>query len=228
MRGVTANKLRSALTTLGILIGVAAVIILVAVGTGSSKAVQDSISKLGSNTLTVTAGSPAAAASAAAGGRPGWRRFAGGCSAADEPTHQPRHRHPDPHRRSSRWPTPRRWPTSRAAPDVARRRARRERRVRRPPPTTGATHRSAPSPAPRRATCSTTTTPSHGHRVHRQRLHRAPQGRADRHDRRRDLVGGDGSRVVGKTVDFNGIAVPRSSASSPRRAAPGRRTRTTA
>ncbi len=55
VRGVTANKLRSALTTLGILIGVAAVIILVAVGTGSGKAVQDSISRLGSNTLTVTA-----------------------------------------------------------------------------------------------------------------------------------------------------------------------------
>ena len=54
-QGVTANKTRSALTTLGILIGVAAVIILVAVGTGSSKAVQDSISSLGSNTLTVTA-----------------------------------------------------------------------------------------------------------------------------------------------------------------------------
>jgi putative ABC transport system permease protein len=55
--GVSANKTRSALTTLGILIGVAAVIMLVAVGTGSGKAVQDSISQLGSNTLTVTSGS---------------------------------------------------------------------------------------------------------------------------------------------------------------------------
>jgi putative ABC transport system permease protein len=55
VRGVTANKLRSSLTTLGILIGVAAVIILVAVGTGSSAAIQNSISKLGSNTLTVNA-----------------------------------------------------------------------------------------------------------------------------------------------------------------------------
>ena len=53
LRGVTSNKLRSALTTLGIMIGVAAVIILLAVGTGSSKQVQDSISALGSNTLTV-------------------------------------------------------------------------------------------------------------------------------------------------------------------------------
>ncbi|MFZ2012654.1 MAG: ABC transporter permease [Nocardioides sp.] len=56
-QGVTANKTRSALTTLGILIGVAAVITLVAVGTGSSKAVQDQISSLGSNTLTITASS---------------------------------------------------------------------------------------------------------------------------------------------------------------------------
>jgi putative ABC transport system permease protein len=54
VRGVTGNKMRSALTTLGILIGVAAVIILVAVGTGSSAAVQDQISSLGSNTLTVS------------------------------------------------------------------------------------------------------------------------------------------------------------------------------
>ena len=54
-RGVTANKPRSALTTLGVLIGVASVIILVAVGTGSSKSIQDAISSLGSNTLTVSA-----------------------------------------------------------------------------------------------------------------------------------------------------------------------------
>ncbi len=41
--GITSNKLRSALTVLGVLIGVAAVVILVAVGTGSSKAVADQI-----------------------------------------------------------------------------------------------------------------------------------------------------------------------------------------
>jgi putative ABC transport system permease protein len=56
LRGVTANKLRSGLTVLGILIGVAAVILLVAVGNGSAKAVQDSIERLGTNTLTVTSG----------------------------------------------------------------------------------------------------------------------------------------------------------------------------
>jgi putative ABC transport system permease protein len=53
LRGLGANKLRSALTTLGILIGVGAVILLVAVGTGSSQAVQKSIEQLGTNTLTV-------------------------------------------------------------------------------------------------------------------------------------------------------------------------------
>ncbi|CAN5361791.1 ABC transporter permease [soil metagenome] len=55
-QGVTANIMRSVLTTLGILIGVAAVIVLVAVGNGSAKAVSDSISALGTNTLTVSAG----------------------------------------------------------------------------------------------------------------------------------------------------------------------------
>ncbi|WBB54675.1 ABC transporter permease [Verrucosispora sp. WMMD573] len=53
-RGVAANKLRSALTMLGILIGVAAVILLVAVGNGSAQAVNRSIEALGTNTITVS------------------------------------------------------------------------------------------------------------------------------------------------------------------------------
>lgn len=53
LRGLTANKLRSGLTTLGILIGVAAVILLVAVGNGSAQQIQENIARLGSNTLTV-------------------------------------------------------------------------------------------------------------------------------------------------------------------------------
>jgi putative ABC transport system permease protein len=73
VRGVTGNKMRSALTTLGILIGVAAVIILVAVGTGSSAAVQDQISSLGSNTLTVTSSQGGTGGRGGGGGR-----FAGG------------------------------------------------------------------------------------------------------------------------------------------------------
>lgn len=56
LRGVTANRLRSGLTVLGILIGVAAVIVLVAVGNGSSLAVTQSIEKLGTNTLTIRHG----------------------------------------------------------------------------------------------------------------------------------------------------------------------------
>ncbi|HWK30237.1 MAG TPA: ABC transporter permease [Solirubrobacter sp.] len=51
--GVAANKLRSGLTILGMTIGVAAVIILVAVGNGSKQAVQASINALGSNVLLV-------------------------------------------------------------------------------------------------------------------------------------------------------------------------------
>ena len=54
VRGVTANKLRSTLTTLGILIGVASVILLIAVGNGASTAVQQSIAGLGTNILTIS------------------------------------------------------------------------------------------------------------------------------------------------------------------------------
>jgi putative ABC transport system permease protein len=53
LRGLSANKLRSSLTMLGILIGVAAVILLVAVGNGSAKAISDRIVALGTNTVTV-------------------------------------------------------------------------------------------------------------------------------------------------------------------------------
>jgi putative ABC transport system permease protein len=62
LRGVGANKLRSGLTMLGILIGVGAVILLVAVGNGSAKAVERSLQALGTNTLTVQGGRAAASA----------------------------------------------------------------------------------------------------------------------------------------------------------------------
>ncbi|WP_030392349.1 ABC transporter permease [Kitasatospora purpeofusca] len=55
--GLVANKVRSALTMLGVLIGVASVILLLAVGNGSSVAVKESITSLGTNSLTVTSGS---------------------------------------------------------------------------------------------------------------------------------------------------------------------------
>ena len=51
--GITANKLRSGLTILGMTIGVASVIILIAVGNGSSNAVRSQIESLGTNVLLV-------------------------------------------------------------------------------------------------------------------------------------------------------------------------------
>ncbi|WP_394940435.1 ABC transporter permease [Psychromicrobium sp. YIM B11713] len=54
LSAVAANKLRSVLTSLGILIGIAAVIILLAVGAGSSAAIRNQIAKLGTNVLTVS------------------------------------------------------------------------------------------------------------------------------------------------------------------------------
>jgi putative ABC transport system permease protein len=53
--GIAANKLRSGLTILGMTIGVASVIVLVAVGNGSKQAVQAGIDALGSNVLIVSA-----------------------------------------------------------------------------------------------------------------------------------------------------------------------------
>jgi putative ABC transport system permease protein len=53
LNGLLANRLRSSLTMLGILIGVSAVILLVGVGNGASVAVQQQIQSLGSNLLTV-------------------------------------------------------------------------------------------------------------------------------------------------------------------------------
>ena len=56
MAGLLANKLRSGLTILGLMIGVGSVIVLIAVGTGSSQAVEKQIDSLGSNVLLITSG----------------------------------------------------------------------------------------------------------------------------------------------------------------------------
>ncbi len=53
LRGIMANRMRSALTMLGILIGTAAVILLVAVGTGISNQVQEQIRNLGTNAIYI-------------------------------------------------------------------------------------------------------------------------------------------------------------------------------
>jgi putative ABC transport system permease protein len=54
--GLAANKLRTGLTILGLMIGVGSVIVLIAVGTGSSAAVQQQIDALGSNVLLIQSG----------------------------------------------------------------------------------------------------------------------------------------------------------------------------
>jgi len=51
------NKLRSALTMLGIIIGVAAVIAMVAVGSGAQARIQEQIASIGSNVIIVLSGS---------------------------------------------------------------------------------------------------------------------------------------------------------------------------
>jgi putative ABC transport system permease protein len=67
-RGITANKLRSGLTLLGVMIGVAAVILLLAVGNGSSQRVNSLISELGTKTLTVRAAGAAGFGGGGGGG----------------------------------------------------------------------------------------------------------------------------------------------------------------
>lgn len=55
-RAIKVNKMRSILTSLGIIIGVAAVIIMLAVGEGASKKISDQISSMGSNLIIVMPG----------------------------------------------------------------------------------------------------------------------------------------------------------------------------
>lgn len=53
LRALQRNKLRAFLTMLGIIIGVAAVIAMVAIGEGSKKSIQDQIAGMGSNMITI-------------------------------------------------------------------------------------------------------------------------------------------------------------------------------
>jgi len=64
-----ANKLRSLLTMLGIVIGVGAVIAVVALGTGAQQAVKDRIAALGTTLLTVNPGQQRGQGVAIAGGQ---------------------------------------------------------------------------------------------------------------------------------------------------------------
>src|SRR5262245_25104865 len=67
LRALRRNKMRSALTMLGIIIGVAAVIAMVSIGQGADAAVQQQIRSLGTDLLMVVPG-----ATTAAGVRSGW------------------------------------------------------------------------------------------------------------------------------------------------------------
>ena len=58
LQAMSANKLRTFLTALGIIIGVGAVVLMVALGQGTQSAVTKSISALGSNLLIIRSGSP--------------------------------------------------------------------------------------------------------------------------------------------------------------------------
>lgn len=51
LKAIFANKMRAALTSLGIVIGVSAVITMLAVGSGAQKSVSDSVSRFGTNIL---------------------------------------------------------------------------------------------------------------------------------------------------------------------------------
>ncbi len=57
LRALRVNKMRSALTMLGIIIGVAAVIAMVAVGAGAEQRIKDQIASIGSNLIIVLSGS---------------------------------------------------------------------------------------------------------------------------------------------------------------------------
>jgi putative ABC transport system permease protein len=59
-RALRVNKMRSALTMLGIIIGVGAVIAMLAVGTGASKKIAEQISSMGSNLLIILPGATTA------------------------------------------------------------------------------------------------------------------------------------------------------------------------
>ena len=56
LRAIAANKLRSFLTMLGIIIGVASVIAMIAIGQGSKQSIQKNISEMGSNMIMIRPG----------------------------------------------------------------------------------------------------------------------------------------------------------------------------
>ena len=213
VRGVLANKMRSALTTLGILIGVAAVIILVAVGTGSSKSVQDSISRLGSNTLTVSS------SQGGTGGRSGRGGGGGGLAVGFGGGAPPGVRAPGGAAASASVDTGTRTRAAvltvddaqalldaKLAPDVASV----------APVVSAQSVVATYSGASHTVTTFTGTTPSYLVNDNDTVTAGTAISDSDYTERRRvadvgvtvakDLAGGDGTAIVGRTVQFNGVA----------------------
>ena len=56
LRALRANMLRSSLTVLGIVIGVAAVVALLAIGRGATSNITDQVESMGTNLVTVSSG----------------------------------------------------------------------------------------------------------------------------------------------------------------------------
>ncbi len=56
LRAIAANKMRSFLTALGIIIGIASVITMLAIGQGTKKSIQSNISEMGSNMIMINPG----------------------------------------------------------------------------------------------------------------------------------------------------------------------------
>jgi putative ABC transport system permease protein len=56
LRGLSGNKMRTILTMLGVIIGVAVVILVVAIGQGATQRVTDAVNSLGTNMLTIWSG----------------------------------------------------------------------------------------------------------------------------------------------------------------------------
>src|SRR5579872_3608040 len=69
LSALTANKVRTALTMLGIIIGISSVITMVAIGQGAQGTIQASIQSLGANLLIVYPGATRSFGYGASGGR---------------------------------------------------------------------------------------------------------------------------------------------------------------
>src|SRR5258705_13395825 len=87
VRAIGRNRLRSALTLLGISIGVAVVIMMVAIGSGAQRAIEQQVRAAGANLVTVSAGNFSTGDLDPSSGdvdEPG-NNFAGGTSFSDAP-----------------------------------------------------------------------------------------------------------------------------------------------